>query len=101
MAERLRATADELVEAGLVLSEELVHHDVPVGDGGSIHAAEAGSGPPIVLVHGVTLSVLTWARQFAGLKGSHRVIAIDQRGHGRSVAGYRRVPVRPDGRGRP
>jgi pimeloyl-ACP methyl ester carboxylesterase len=84
---RWRATADELTEAGLVLSEELVHHDVPVGDGGSIHAVEAGSGPPIVLVHGVTLSVLTWARQFTGLEGTHRVIAIDQRGHGRSVAG--------------
>jgi pimeloyl-ACP methyl ester carboxylesterase len=41
-----------------------------------------------VLVHGVTLSVRTWVRQFAALPGrGYRVIAIDQRGHGASTIG--------------
>jgi non-heme chloroperoxidase len=65
----------------------LVHHDVATSDGGVIHAVELGQGPPIVLVHGVTLSGAVWVRQFAALSDRHRVIAIDQRGHGPSVAG--------------
>ncbi len=84
---RWRADELQMAQAGLVLGDELVHHDVPVSDGGRIHAVEVGEGPPIVLVHGVTLSLETWALQLAGLSDFHRVIAIDQRGHGRSVAG--------------
>ncbi len=84
---RWRAGDDALAEAGLRMVDELVHHDVATSDGGVIHAVELGEGPPIVLVHGVTLSDAVWVRQFAALAGRHRVIAIDQRGHGPSVAG--------------
>jgi len=48
---------------------------------------EAGRGPAIVLVHGVTLSVGVWARQFRDLSGTHRVVALDLRGHGQSIGG--------------
>jgi pimeloyl-ACP methyl ester carboxylesterase len=58
-----------------------------VSDGGRIHVVERGSGTPIVLVHGVTLGVATWAPQLRHLAGHHRVIAVDQRGHGQSLAG--------------
>ena len=36
-------------------------------DGGSIYVVEAGEGPPIVLSHGVTLSVRTWFHQLETL----------------------------------
>lgn len=84
---RWRSDDDALARAGLRMVDELVHHDVATGDGGVIHAVELGEGPPIVLVHGVTLSDAVWVRQFTALTGGHRVIAIDQRGHGPSVAG--------------
>jgi len=84
---RWRSDDEALARAGLRMVDELVHHDVATGDGGVIHAVELGDGPPIVLVHGVTLSDAVWVRQFTALAGRHRVIAIDQRGHGSSVAG--------------
>jgi pimeloyl-ACP methyl ester carboxylesterase len=87
MSDRWRADQAALEAVRLVLDDRLVHRHIPVSDGGSIHVVETGSGPPIVLVHGVTLSVITWARQLNGLSADHRVIAIDQRGHGPSAAG--------------
>ncbi len=82
-----RADAEDLVSAGFDLPSDLVHHEVPVSDGGAIHAVERGSGPAIVLLHGVTLGVGVWVHQLAALGATHRVVAIDQRGHGSSVAG--------------
>jgi pimeloyl-ACP methyl ester carboxylesterase len=63
-------------------------HTLRTADGGSINVVETGNGPPIVLVHGVTLSMRTWVRQFPALSArGFRVIAVDQRGHGASIAG--------------
>jgi non-heme chloroperoxidase len=44
----------------------------------------AGSGPPVVLIHGWSMSGRFFARQLAGLAGRHRVIVPDLRGHGAS-----------------
>ncbi len=55
-------------------------------DGGSMHWIEAGSGQPLVLLHGITLEAEAWSRQFT-LADTARVMAIDLRGHGRSVVG--------------
>jgi len=63
------------------------HHLVATDDGGAIHVVERGSGTPILLVHGVTLSVDVWAYQLRDLADRHRVVAMDQRGHGSSRAG--------------
>ncbi|MGZ4677649.1 MAG: alpha/beta fold hydrolase [Acidimicrobiia bacterium] len=61
---------------------------IPAHDGGEIHVVEAGSGPPILLSHGVTLSLRTWARQLDGLAAAgFRVVAFDHRGHGESKLG--------------
>src|SRR5260221_2370404 len=58
---------------------------VPGHDGGTIHVVSEGSGPPIVLSHGVTLSVRTWVRQLETLPAQgFRVVALDHRGHGDS-----------------
>jgi pimeloyl-ACP methyl ester carboxylesterase len=87
IARRWHAPEDELASAGLSMPSDVQHHFVTTTDGGRIHVVEAGQGPPIVLVHGITLGVGIWVRQFRGLAGTHRVIAIDQRGHGQSIAG--------------
>jgi pimeloyl-ACP methyl ester carboxylesterase len=45
----------------------------------------AGSGPPLVLVHGITSSADTWALAMRGLAREHTVIAPDLLGHGASA----------------
>jgi pimeloyl-ACP methyl ester carboxylesterase len=85
---RWRVTEDEMAASARALPGDLEHHMVDVGDGGRIHVVERGAGPPIVLVHGVTLGVATWAPQLHHLADRHRVLAVGQRGHGRSVAGH-------------
>ena len=76
-----------LTAAGLTLPGDVRHHTVTVDDGGRIHVVERGQGPAVVLVHGVTLGVATWVHQLRRLSERHRVVAIGQRGHGRSSAG--------------
>lgn len=55
-------------------------------DGGRIHVEEYGrsDGPTVVLSHGWTCSTLFWAPVVRALSADFRVIAYDQRGHGRS-----------------
>jgi pimeloyl-ACP methyl ester carboxylesterase len=58
----------------------------------------AGSGPPVVLLHGVSLSAAAWAPLFTTLHGC-RLLAVDLPGHGLSDAGsYRRGHVRQPAR---
>nr|WP_319949129.1 alpha/beta fold hydrolase [uncultured Shimia sp.] len=45
---------------------------------------EAGSGAPVVLIHGVGMQSAAWAPQIAALSKTHRVIALDMPGHGGS-----------------
>ncbi len=55
-------------------------------DGGEVRWIEAGTGRPLVLLHGITLEAEAWHHQFA-LADRCRVMAVDLRGHGRSRAG--------------
>ncbi|WP_069886784.1 alpha/beta fold hydrolase [Streptomyces luteocolor] len=63
-------------------------------DGARIHVEVHGpeGAPAVVLAHGWTCSTAFWAAQIRALSADHRVIAYDQRGHGRSAA-----PVDEDG----
>ena len=44
-----------------------------------------GSGPPVVLLHGLAGYAGEWGETAAWLRESHRVVAPDQRGHGEST----------------
>jgi non-heme chloroperoxidase len=58
---------------------------VTTSDGTQLSWTQAGHGRPVVLVHGWCQSAAGWKHQLEGLAGQYRVIAYDQRGHGRSA----------------
>ncbi|MGF7234487.1 MAG: alpha/beta fold hydrolase [Frankia sp.] len=57
---------------------------VPVADGVSLHAAVAGTGDPIVLLHGFPQTHLMWRHVAGDLAADHTVICPDLRGYGAS-----------------
>jgi pimeloyl-ACP methyl ester carboxylesterase len=51
-----------------------------------VHLYSGGSGPAVVLLHGLGGSAANWVPVFPGLVGTHRVVAIDLPGHGGTPA---------------
>ncbi|MBB5938006.1 alpha/beta fold hydrolase [Streptomyces zagrosensis] len=69
------------------MAPTLAHFDyqrVPVADGVSLHAAVAGTGSPVVLLHGFPQTHLMWRHVAADLATDHTVICPDLRGYGAS-----------------
>jgi pimeloyl-ACP methyl ester carboxylesterase len=63
-----------------------------------VRLLSCGSGPPLVLLHGVSLSAATWAPLFNALAG-YQLLAVDLPGHGLSdPVGYRPGHVRQHAR---
>ncbi len=58
---------------------------------GPLFALESGEGDLVVFLHGVTANAYVFVPLIKLLEARHHVVAIDQRGHGRS-------PAPPDGR---
>lgn len=54
-------------------------------NGAQIHFEQAGSGHPLVLLHGLGLNLHLWDSQFAPFAGDFRVIRYDLRGFGQSI----------------
>jgi microsomal epoxide hydrolase len=53
-------------------------------DGVELHYLEAGSGPILVFVPGWTMPAEIWEHQIRHFASTHRVVALDPRGQGRS-----------------
>ena len=53
-------------------------------DGHRVRYWDEGSGPPLLLIHGLGNSTLVWHRAMAGLARRFRVLALDLPGHGYS-----------------
>lgn len=62
-----------------------VRHEHVVIDGMDIHYAAAGDGPPIVFLHGLGASCITWQENIGPLSERFSVYALDIPGHGDSV----------------
>ena len=86
-----RAEADLFASVGAEVDETFLD----LGDSGArVRLLSHGSGPPLVLLHGVSLSAAAWAPLFSALSG-WRVLAVDLPGHGLSDPDcYRRGHVR-------
>jgi non-heme chloroperoxidase len=57
---------------------------VELRDGLPLYFEEHGTGPPIVLVPGWTITTRFWERQIGELAAGHRVVTVDLRGAGNS-----------------
>ena len=73
--------------SGVVFSREAVPRDRSVSANGMrLHYLDWGppDGPPVLLLHGFAQTCHTWDFSALWLSEQHRVIALDQRGHGDS-----------------
>lgn len=59
----------------------LQHHTI-FANGIRMHFAEAGEGPPVVLLHGYPETWYAWRKQWPDLASDYRVIMPDLRGYG-------------------
>ena len=67
--------------------DDIQHHTIMGGGGCRLHLVETGNrrGQPILFIHGISQSVLTWRAQLSsGLRRRYRLVAMDLRGHGAS-----------------
>lgn len=71
---------------------------VETDDGAALSVVEVGSGPTVLLAHGIGGRADHWSRVAAALLPTHRIVAYDQRGHGASTRGSERIT--PDRLGR-
>ena len=80
------ADGDTEVLDGVTFTHHFV--DAP-GDAETIrwHYTEAGSGEPIVFLHGIPDSWYQWHHQMATLSKTHRCIGVDLKGYGQSEKG--------------
>ena len=83
---RLDATPDPDPGESFAFPAERTHA-IATPDGGRLHAEECGCGRPVVLLHGHGANLGTFALLAPWLvAGGRRVVAVDQRGFGRSSA---------------
>ncbi|OBK51675.1 alpha/beta fold hydrolase [Mycobacterium sp. 1081908.1] len=88
MAARIARNPDPYPRERLLAEPDGEQVRIARPDGTVLHALVAGQGPPVILVHGYTARILEWNLVWDELQArGFRVIAFDQRGHGRSTLG--------------
>ncbi|MDQ2723955.1 MAG: alpha/beta hydrolase [Actinomycetota bacterium] len=85
-AQRQRPDPVAGVDTGL--RPDVIGRLLTMSDGGRLRVLEQGTGPAILLLHGITLAASIWHFQLPELAAAgYRVVAYDQRGHGASTVG--------------
>ncbi len=88
MVARIRQNPDPFPRERLIAEPNGEQVLITRPDGTVLHALVAGQGPSVILVHGYTARILEWNFVWDELQArGFRVIAFDQRGHGRSTLG--------------
>jgi pimeloyl-ACP methyl ester carboxylesterase len=96
LEQRIRSAEAELFAVAGVGPDESFHALARTGL--RVRVLAHGSGPPVLLLHGVSLSAAAWAPLFPSLP-AHRLLAVDLPGHGLSdPVRYRRGRVREHAR---
>ncbi|WP_108662936.1 alpha/beta fold hydrolase [Acuticoccus kandeliae] len=67
-----------------MFTTDATRRDFTTGDGVRLSYLEAGAGQPLVMVPGWSQTALQWSGQIEAFAPTHRVIAVDMRGHGAS-----------------
>jgi pimeloyl-ACP methyl ester carboxylesterase len=98
----IKAAAAGVVSA-MVTSTARAQKRPPVGDYADIEGVEyyyevAGSGEPVLLLHGGLFSIGMYEQWRSDLAASRQVIAVDLHGHGRTALGSRVFSVKDQGR---
>jgi non-heme chloroperoxidase len=96
IAARIQRNPDPLARERLIAEPEGEQVLISRPDGTVLRALVAGQGPPVILVHGYTARILEWNCVWDELQArGFRVIAVDQRGHGRSTLGSDGIGSQP------
>ena len=96
-AATINATSHPSVD-GLLMPPPVTSAVLDASDGAAIHYVDTRPDadptlPTVVLCHGITAQWRCWSPVMHGLTESHRVIAWDMRGHGRSTTGSDGVTI--------
>ncbi len=86
------AIDDKATEEERHVRDERREEGFETSDGARLSYLEAGSGQPFVMIPGWSQTAQQWHAQIERFKDTHRVIALDMRGHGESEKvehGYR------------
>lgn len=84
---RFTRAPDHVRPGDLRMPADVTERTLEMSDGWDVRVLERGplDGPPVLLLHGITLGAAVWPYQFAALPDAGlRVIAPDLRGHGLS-----------------
>src|SRR4051794_13395972 len=69
--------------AVVVVGGGVAHAEWATVGGAKMYYESRGAGPPVVLLHGGAMtSAYSWGKQMARWSKRHRVIAVEQMGHG-------------------
>ncbi|MEM0908503.1 MAG: alpha/beta hydrolase [Pseudomonadota bacterium] len=67
-----------------MFTTDAARKDFYTSDGVRLSYLEMGSGQPLILVPGWSQTAIQWHHQIASFSATHRVMALDMRGHGAS-----------------